>query len=102
MIEDLKYALLSIPNYDLHINYTERKDSIKSVYHDIVIEGFENHISVFYDPNERWVYKKLQYLNKENSIKKFQSVSAAMGYMKYLSKVTEDVRYELYHYFVLN
>lgn len=100
MLEEIKYSIFSICNYDLYRNFEERDNSIKFVYKSVILYGAENNISVYYDADDMRATRKLQFINKNNTLKTFSIVSAAMAYMKYLSNVTTDIRYELYHYFM--
>lgn len=100
MLEELKYALFNINNYELHRSFITENDNIKFVYNYVIVHGTNDEIFVFYDFEEMKVTKQLKYIGKNNSLKTFDRVSSAMDYMKYLANVTTDIRYELYHYFM--
>ena len=99
MIEKLKNAIFSLSDLE-YISFFQNSDSIKFIYYDVVIYGCKDSISVFYDSEEMGVFNKLKFLSKINSLKEFNEITDAFNYMKYLSKVTNDVRYETYHYFI--
>lgn len=100
MIENLKNAIFNISDFE-YINFFQNSKSIKFIYHDVIVYGdeSENSISVFYDAEEMGVFTQLKFINKENSLKIFNNISDALNYMKYLSKVTSDLKYASYHYF---
>ncbi len=100
MIEKFKYALFSIPDYIKNLKYFQNDNSIKVYYYNVVVIATNSEISVFYDSEEHFVTKELKYLNKNNTIKSFNDVPSAIDYMNYLSLVTLDIRYTLYHYFL--
>lgn len=100
MIEKLKYALFSLPDYNFYKSYYQNSDGIKIYYYNVIIDGTDDGISVFYDPEEYFVDKEIKYLNKENTLKTFNDVSAAMDYVRYLVLVIADERHRLYHYFM--
>ena len=101
LIEKLKNAIFNIPDFE-YINFFQNSKSIKFIYHDVIVCGDENEnsISVFYDAEEMGVFTQLKLINKENSLKIFNNILDALNYMKYLSKVTSDVKYTSYHYFL--
>jgi hypothetical protein len=100
MLEELKYALLNFSEQEIHIHFKQSKNGIEFVHYNVVLEGIENVISVFCDPAVRTALPEPKYLNKANTEEKFQSVSAAINYLKYMAKVVTDFRYEQYHYFI--
>ncbi|MEN4762891.1 hypothetical protein ABEG63_21405 [Chryseobacterium sp. C39-AII1] len=100
MIEKLKYALFSIPDYDIYRKYFQTKDSITIYYKNVIVKATNDEISVFYDSEEHFVAKGLKYLDKNTTLKLFNDVPSAIDYMNYLSLVTLDIRYTLYHYFL--
>lgn len=100
MIEKLKYALFSIPDYDIYRKYFQAKDSITIYYNNVIIKATDREVSVYYDPEEPLVAKDLKYINKDNTIKSFDDVPSSIDYMNYLSLVTSDIRYTSYHYFL--
>lgn len=100
MIEKLKYALFSIPDYDIYRMYFQTKDSITVYYKNVIVKATSEEISVFYDSEEHFVTKGLKYLDKNTTLKNFTDIPSALDYMKYLSLVTLDIRYTLYHYFL--
>lgn len=100
MLEELKYALFNIDNYELYRDFTIENNDIKFVYNYVMVHGTQDKIFVFYDFEEMKITKQLKYINKNNTLKIFNKVSSAINYMKYLSNVTTDIRYELYHYFM--
>ncbi|SHN07970.1 hypothetical protein SAMN05444360_1418 [Chryseobacterium carnipullorum] len=100
MIEKLKYALFSISDYDIYRKYFQTKDSITIYYKNVIVKATNDEISVFYDSEEHFVTKGLKYLDKNNTLKLFTDIPAAIDYMSYLSLVTLDIRYTLYHYFL--
>lgn len=101
LIEKLKNAIFNISDFE-YINFFQNSKSIKFIYHDVIVCGDENEnsISVFYDSEEMGVLTQLKFINKENSLKIFDNILDALDYMKYLSKVTSDVKYASYHYFL--
>lgn len=101
LIEKLKNAIFNISDFE-YINFSQNFKTIKFIYHDVVVYGNENEnsISVFYDAEEMGVLTHLKFINKENTLKVFNNVFDALNYMKYLSKATCDIKYELYHYFL--
>ncbi|WP_288445556.1 hypothetical protein [uncultured Chryseobacterium sp.] len=99
MIEKLKYALFSIPDYDIYRRYFQTSDSIIVYYNNVIVKATNKDISVYYDPEDPLISKNLKYINKDNTIKSFDDISPAIDYMNYLSSVTSDIRYTLYHYF---
>ncbi|KPE48985.1 hypothetical protein, partial [Chryseobacterium indologenes] len=99
MIEKLKNAIFNISDFE-YINFVQNSKSIKFIYHDVIVYGYEDSISVFYDDAEMGVLTKLKSINKKNSLKTFNDISNALDYMKYLSKVTSEVKYASYHYFL--
>jgi hypothetical protein len=100
MIEKLKYALFSIPDYGIYRKYFQTKDDITIYYNNVIIKATNNEVSVFYDPKEHFIKKGLKYLDKNNTMKSFNDIPSAIDYMNYLSSVTSDIRYTLYHYFL--
>jgi hypothetical protein len=106
MLEELKFALLSISgNNETHLdfwNFWESNTSIQFVYMKITVEGYEDRILVCYDydPGKVLGAQKLNYLNRENTLKTFTNVPSAIAYMKYLSIATWDIKFELYYYFL--
>lgn len=100
MLEELKYALFNIDNYELYRSFIIEGDNIKFAYNYVIVHSTNDKILVFYDFEEMKVTKQLKYIDKNNSLKTFDRVSSAIAYMKYLSNVTTDIRYELYHYFI--
>ncbi|WP_294281691.1 hypothetical protein [uncultured Chryseobacterium sp.] len=100
MIEKLKYALFSIPDYEIYRRYFQTNDSITIYYKNVIVKASSQKVSVYYDPEEPLIAKELKYINKENTIKTFDDISSAINYMNYLSLVTSDIRYTLYHYFL--
>lgn len=99
LIEKLKYAIFAIADFE-DINFEQKSESIRFIYNDVVVYGNENSISVFYDAEEMGVLTRLKSINKENTLKVFKSIPDAFNYMIYLSKVTSDIKYTLYHYFL--
>ncbi|HCN48446.1 MAG TPA: hypothetical protein DIT10_05020 [Chryseobacterium sp.] len=101
VIEKLKNAIFNISDFE-YINFLQTPKSIRFVYYDVIVYGEENEnsISVFYDAEEMGVFTQLKFINKKNSLKIFNDVSDALNYMKYLSKVTSDIKYASYHYFL--
>lgn len=100
MIEKLKYALFSIPDYDIYRKYFQTKDDITIYYKNVIVNATNHEVSVFYDSEEHFVTKGLKYLDRNNTIKFFNDIPSAIDYMNYLSSVTSDIRYTLYHYFL--
>ncbi|MBW8521894.1 hypothetical protein K0U91_05355 [Chryseobacterium chendengshani] len=100
MIEDLKYALFNIGDWDLYLNYKQSDDDLIFTYKNITIQGKRNKINVFYDGDSSSNIGNLKYLNKINSYKSFGDTATAVNYIKYLSKILSDSRYEIYHYFL--
>ncbi|WP_153391724.1 hypothetical protein [Chryseobacterium vaccae] len=99
MIEKLKNAIFNISDFE-YINFVQNSKSIKFIYHDVIVYGYKDSISVFYDDAEMGVLTQLKFINKENSLKTFSDISNALDYMKYLSKVTSEIKYASYHYFL--
>ncbi|UCA59362.1 hypothetical protein KB553_20445 [Chryseobacterium rhizoplanae] len=99
MIERLKNAIFNISDFE-YINFYQNSESIKFIYYDVIVHGNKDSILVFYDAEEMGVFNKLRFINKKNSLEKFNTISDALNYMKYLSKVASDIRYETYHYFI--
>ncbi|MCT2407684.1 hypothetical protein NZD88_09060 [Chryseobacterium antibioticum] len=99
MIENLKNAIFNISDFE-YINFVQDSTSIKFIYQDVIVYGYKDSISVFYDDTEMGVLTQLKFINKENSLKTFSDISNALSYMYYLSRVTSDIRYTLYHYFL--
>lgn len=105
MLEELKYVLLNLHNKNLvsgFSQFTIKDSAIRIIYCDIIVEGYEDKVLVYYDNDTTimGVYKRLQYLNKENTLRIFENVSIAMEYLHYLVKTAEDIRFELFHYFL--
>ncbi len=100
MIEKLKYALFSIPDYDIYRRYFQTNDSITIYRSNVIIKATNKEVSVYYDPDEPLIAKDLKYISKENTIKSFEDIPSAIDYMNYLSLVTSDIRYTSYHYFL--
>lgn len=100
MLEELKYALFNIDDYNLYRNYDQKANTLKFIYKDVIVYGTDKNISVFYDANDTQTMIELKYINKSNSLKTFDKVSSAINYMRYLSNITTDPRYELYYYFI--
>ncbi|WP_426482396.1 hypothetical protein [Chryseobacterium sp. R2ACT005] len=67
---------------------------------NVCIEGNEKEIIVFFDESLYLYPKKILYLKKENTYKTFQSINFALEYFQYLIRATNDIRFELYHYFL--
>ncbi|MCY1660767.1 hypothetical protein [Chryseobacterium sp. SL1] len=102
MIENLKYALFSIPEYlNLKsLKYFQTDDNITIYYKNVIVKATNDEISVFYDSEEHFVTKGLKYLDKNTTLKIFTDIPSAINYMNYLSLVTSDIKYTLYHYFL--
>ena len=67
---------------------------------NVYIEGNGEEIIVFFDENLYLYPKKSQYLTKDNTYKTFQTISFALEYFQYIVRATNDIRFELYHYFL--
>lgn len=100
MIEKLKYALFSIPDYDIYRRYFQTNDSIMIYYNNVIVKATKHEVSVYYDQEDPLIAKDLKYITKSNTIKSFDDIPSAINYMYYLSLVTSDIRYTSYHYFL--
>ncbi|MBK1897379.1 hypothetical protein [Chryseobacterium paridis] len=100
MLEEIKYSLFDFDDYNLNRNFEQSDNYVKYVYKNVIVFGTEENISVYYDVEDMRTTKKLQFINKYNTLKKFNNTYAAISYTKYLSNVTTDIRYEMYHYFM--
>lgn len=103
-LEDLKYTLLNLYCSDganpLLEHFYMDEGKIVAKCRNVVLEGRENEIDVYFD-NSSYLYpKKLEYLNRENTLKTFQASHSAIEYLHYLIRATKDVRFELFHYFL--
>ncbi|MEZ4884907.1 MAG: hypothetical protein R3E32_09295 [Chitinophagales bacterium] len=104
ILEDLKYALLNLYCSDginpflEHFYMSENK--LLATCRNVILEGRENGIDVFFDNSLYLPPNRLEYLNKENTLKTFQSPCSAIEYLHYLIRATKDVRFEMYHYFI--
>lgn len=72
---------------------------IIAVDRNVHIEGDEKEIIVFFDES-LYLHPGIQYLTKDNTYKTFQSINFALEYFKYIVKAANDIRFELYHYFL--
>ena len=104
ILEDLKYALLNLYGSDEANPFLEHfymsEGKLIATCRNITLEGHENGIDVFFDNSLHLPPKQLEYLNKENTLKTFQSPSSAIEYFHYLIRASKDVRFEMYHYFI--
>lgn len=73
---------------------------IIAVNRNVHIEANEKEIIVFFDESLYLYPKGIQYLTKENTYKTFQSISFALEYFQYIVRATNDIRFEVYHYFL--
>lgn len=67
---------------------------------NVYIEGNEKEIIVSFDESLYLYPEGKQYLTKENTYKTFQSIDFALEYFQYIIRATNDIRFELYHYFL--
>ena len=100
MVEDLRFALINLDKDGDFSHFEECSNGLIAVYRNIVISGMENEICVYFDSNEMGVLEESKYLDKQNTLKSFSDIYLALNYLKYLSKVKENIRYELYHCFL--
>ncbi len=105
ILEELKYALINLNCSDeltlkpfLEHFYMKEGVLIAKV-RNVILEGTENEIVVLFDNNSYLYPERLEFLNKENTIKTFQNHYSAIEYLKYLVRATKDVRFEMFHYF---
>ncbi|MEN4762901.1 hypothetical protein ABEG63_21475 [Chryseobacterium sp. C39-AII1] len=103
-IENLKMTLFNLycstgisPFFD-SLSFDNGKITAKN--RNVCIEGNEEEIIVFFDENLYLYPKKLQYLTKDNTYKTFQTINFALEYFQYIVRATNDMRFELYHYFL--
>ncbi len=73
---------------------------ITAVNKNVHIEGNEEEIIVFFDESLYLYPKGMQYLTKDNTYKTFQSINFALEYFQYIVRAINDIRFELYHYFL--
>lgn len=103
-IENLKVTLFNLycsagvnPFFE---SFYAQNGKIIAVNRNVHIEANEKEINVFFDESLYLYPKGIQYLTKENTYKTFQSISFALEYFQYIVRATNDIRFEVYHYFL--
>lgn len=103
-IENLKVKLFNLycsagvnPFFE---SFYAQNGKIIAVNRNVHIEANEKEINVFFDESLYLYPKGIQYLTKENTYKTFQSISFALEYFQYIVRATNDIRFEVYHYFL--
>ncbi len=105
MLEELKYALINLNcSNELTLNlfldnFYMKSGVLIAKVKNVILEGTENEIVVFFDDNSYLYPDRLEFLNKENTIKTFKNPYSAIEYLKNLVRATKDVRFEMFHYF---
>jgi hypothetical protein len=106
MIEEMKFALLAESTNGAIGGYFGvfwlSNTCIRLDLTYILIEEFEGGIQVYFDDEKAkyFGHRKIDYLNRQNSLRTFTSVSSAVGYVKYLCLAAIDAKLEQYHYFL--
>lgn len=100
MIDDLKISLLGQFNYANFSKFQITEDSLFVVSNHVAIEAFDDEITIYCTCQKDVDNNRKAFLTKENTIKRFSSVSSSLNYIKYLLKVLKDVKLQLYTVFL--
>lgn len=103
-MENLKYALFNLHyskgGYGFFGDFYTKGNELFAKHVNVTLKAYDDQIDVFFEnPSDRYS-RRCDYLTRENTFKRFQSPHAAIEYLHYLIRATNDVRFEMYHYFM--
>jgi hypothetical protein len=103
-MEYLKCALLNLywskAPHGFFERFNTEGNELFAKHGNVVLKGCDDQIDVFFENPSENSRRRWEYLTPENTFKRFQSPPAALEYLHYLIRATNDVRFEMYHYFI--